>query len=181
MQKTTKFVFSTEKIKSAGCIKINARVIYIMFNLVPSFTYSEPDEKATDQLTPDDLRELSVWDRNIQPPSMLPGDFVEHDGVATIVVREDPTRVFDWYLRRREFIAARKRANAARRRTVEVQSTTRDWSCTRCGSRACVEQTNIAGKHHNPAGPAVVKYCRCGYKISKWYTLGVLTKCEVSP
>lgn len=151
-----------------------------MFNLVPSFTYSEPDEKATEQLTPEDLRELAVWDRNIQPADMRPGDFVEQDGVATIVVRENPGRVFDWYLRRCEFIAARKRANAARRRNIEVHSTTREWRCKRCGSRACVEQTLVNNQPHNPAGPAVVKYCRCGYKISKWYTLGVLVKCEVA-
>jgi hypothetical protein len=150
-----------------------------MFNLVPHFTITEPDEKATDQLTPEDMRELVVWDRNIQPPNMLPGDFVEQDGVATIVVRGDAQRIFDWYMRRCDFISARKRANAARRRTVEIQSTTCDWKCKRCGARACLEQTAVNHQRHNPVGPAVVKYCRCGYKISKWYAFGVLTKCEV--
>lgn len=146
-----------------------------MCSYVLPFSYPVKNQNA--ELSVEELKQLLEWDREVQPVTMLPGDFVDNNGVTSIVFRGgNSAKVIDWYQRRCEFI---NKIKSSRNVTISVVES--EWQCAHCHARARKEHTRINGAYHNPNGPAVAKYCpRCGFNSRKWYESGSIRRHEIN-
>jgi len=144
-----------------------------MITCVLPFNYPLKNQKA--ELSSEEKRQLREWDCEVQPSTMMPGDFVDNNGITTITFRAgNSAPVIDWYQRRCDFISSIKSS-----RNISVAVIKTEWNCIHCRARACKEYTRVNGEYHNPNGPAVIKKCmRCGLNIQKWYDSGSILRFE---